>query len=1130
MGSSSLATPSWYLKLLGGVYLLEGEVHRRIEPRMAAVLAYLALQGATHKYRIAGWLWPDAGETSARANMRQLLRRVRLNLHADFILGTEEIQLNPAVTVDVVELQRCLDHGHYEDALAFKGELLESLIFDDAPDFAEWLESERERVLQVRLRGALRAAASLHASGNAADALLHAHRALTLEPLSEEAHRLVITLNSALGNRGAALQAYERCRAVLLERLGVEPLPETQSLAARIREALPEDTAVKHRPIRLESAALVGRDALLVQMEQAWLQRQTLFLTGEAGIGKTALAVAFAQSKGSFALFQARPGDQHVPYATTSRLVQEMLKLQADLPQRLPTWVAQELARLLPDEFGDVVPAPGSRPDKLQFFNALAYFTDEATRDVAVCVMDDAHYADAATSEFAEFYLQRNRQGGQHTPLWVEVLRSGELKTQAAVTVQQLVNSGRAVSVPVAGLQEADVIPLLEALDAPAQLHAHTAWLHTYTGGHPLYLKEVIEHLITQQLQLPDLAGTPPPKLAQLIDARLSQLSPMGLQVARGAAILNDRAHLHLLARTLDVNVMALAAAWEEVQSAGVLSDDGVMHDLMREGLLRAMPDAIRKLLHLNVAHALTTYGGQGVVIAQHFLAAGQPREAALTYLKAARQMMDLMEFERVISLHDEAASLYDHELEFDLAFEARAQVFHYVWTREEFPAFAAGALLGKLTSSALTREQRAEVALAQATVSATQGAAPQVVSEAVREAKASLWPGESSPLLLALLNVELVAYLDLGELQQADRLAETALAVAATASPCATLASLQVNIARAQLANHKVPQGLSLLRAAGELFAQCGERFGHLSVQTLLALHLERLGMGLEAREVRLQLSAPGSAPSRLSRLTLYNQIRLAINYLHRHEYAMCWKLLHALGTARDEVAEEGVYQRALTDFYWVMGELDACERAAQAALARPTARDEAAQVPWIRIGQVRAQYGDVLGTQHAFDQAAQALNTARGLTYSQALLQLAHSESGLLEPGRALGHAEQAVALAAEHRHASLLTHARTVRARLQFAVGQPLAALTDARTAFAALDTAPPRDDPALPLVTLLGLEQALSGNWSFQQGQMARNWFALLTDPSNVPVQFRAAFLARPSISALEQWSTALPLLA
>ena len=73
------------------------------ERKTAAVLAYLALEGSTPKYRLAGLLWPDSGEVAAKNNMRQLLRRLRL-AGAEVVTGDERIELRSEVEVDVKQL------------------------------------------------------------------------------------------------------------------------------------------------------------------------------------------------------------------------------------------------------------------------------------------------------------------------------------------------------------------------------------------------------------------------------------------------------------------------------------------------------------------------------------------------------------------------------------------------------------------------------------------------------------------------------------------------------------------------------------------------------------------------------------------------------------------------------------------------------------------------------------------------------------------------------------------------------------------------------------------------------------------------------------------------------------------
>ena len=48
-----------------------------LERKHAALLAYLRLEGATPRGRLAGLLWPEVGSERARGNLRQRLSRLR---------------------------------------------------------------------------------------------------------------------------------------------------------------------------------------------------------------------------------------------------------------------------------------------------------------------------------------------------------------------------------------------------------------------------------------------------------------------------------------------------------------------------------------------------------------------------------------------------------------------------------------------------------------------------------------------------------------------------------------------------------------------------------------------------------------------------------------------------------------------------------------------------------------------------------------------------------------------------------------------------------------------------------------------------------------------------------------------
>jgi SARP family transcriptional regulator, regulator of embCAB operon len=97
---------------------------------------------------------------------------------------------------------------------------------EDAP----WIDARRGHLRNSLLR-ALDCLASIHnLNGEPTLALRAAQDAVELEPFREEAHRRLMLIHEASGNRAEALRAYARLQALLETELGTRPSPETRSL------------------------------------------------------------------------------------------------------------------------------------------------------------------------------------------------------------------------------------------------------------------------------------------------------------------------------------------------------------------------------------------------------------------------------------------------------------------------------------------------------------------------------------------------------------------------------------------------------------------------------------------------------------------------------------------------------------------------------------------------------------------------------------------------------------------------------------------------------------------------------------------------------------------------------------
>jgi DNA-binding SARP family transcriptional activator len=99
-----------------------------------------------------------------------------------------------------------------------------ALSADLLPDWYEdWVLIERERYRQLRLHALDRLCERLTQANRLSEALDAGLAAVAGEPLRESAHRAVVRVHIAEGNRGEAIRQYELCRRLLNEQLAIEP-------------------------------------------------------------------------------------------------------------------------------------------------------------------------------------------------------------------------------------------------------------------------------------------------------------------------------------------------------------------------------------------------------------------------------------------------------------------------------------------------------------------------------------------------------------------------------------------------------------------------------------------------------------------------------------------------------------------------------------------------------------------------------------------------------------------------------------------------------------------------------------------------------------------------------------------
>jgi TolB-like protein/DNA-binding SARP family transcriptional activator/Tfp pilus assembly protein PilF len=241
----SLPGPKFSLSLLGHVQL-EGRDGLVDLPnkKLAGLLAYLASTAPQPqpRERLSALLWGSHFDAQAKQNLRQALFRLRKVLGQDALKSDGEVvSLDPqTVSCDVARFEALIREGS-RDALSQAADLYRGRFVDDVAVSEEawndWLGAERERLQDLALGALVDLAQQELAAGRGEHALKAAQRAVALNSMREDAHRLIVQALAATGRKAEALKHYEDLTALLERELSTEPDAATKALIAELRSA-----------------------------------------------------------------------------------------------------------------------------------------------------------------------------------------------------------------------------------------------------------------------------------------------------------------------------------------------------------------------------------------------------------------------------------------------------------------------------------------------------------------------------------------------------------------------------------------------------------------------------------------------------------------------------------------------------------------------------------------------------------------------------------------------------------------------------------------------------------------------------------------------------------------------------
>jgi DNA-binding winged helix-turn-helix (wHTH) protein/predicted ATPase len=467
----------------------------------------------------------------------------------------------------------------------------------------------------------------------------------------------------------------------------IAPLTTTLQLfeGASIEVDLPSAAISAHGP------ALVARDSELTQLtaslEKALRgQRQMVFVTGEPGIGKTALVGQFlVRATRAHELWITRgqciehygTGEAYLPVLEAlERLgrAMDVHALRTILRQQAPTWLVHLSSLIAPLEREELQrPQGGTGPEHVIRELAQALETLSIQRPL-VLWLEDLHWSDPSTRALLSAIARRPEPARL---LVIATYRPGDRSVgdpRVGEIHHELQLHGYCSELAVPPLSRAAVAEYLVyhfAADPPPDefLSRLAALIYERTEGNPLFMVTVLRHLITQdvitrrdgdwKLSLPAhiLSVTTPPTIRQFLELQLNRLSPADQRLLEIASI----AGMQFAAAVLDVGgdegILGLeercAALERQGQFVNVRGSvewpDGTIstlygfrHALYQAVLYERIPPGRRIHWHLGIGERLERAYSDltrevAAVLAMHF-ENGCDRPRAIDYLQQAAE------------------------------------------------------------------------------------------------------------------------------------------------------------------------------------------------------------------------------------------------------------------------------------------------------------------------------------------------------------------------------------------------------------------------------------------------------------------------------------------------------------
>lgn len=642
------------IRCFGGIsvnHSEHGPIHFRSRKHVA-LLTYLA----ANRERVFGRselvrLFWDSPKASARHSLSQALYDIKRRL-GEFSLErfADGLRLVTSIRYEGIEFEEAVETGALRTAVElYRGDFGSAYDGVGTEMFEAWIDDERRRYRILAQAALHRYVVQCDGRGDWGQMCVAALKLVSIDPISEQAHRSLMRALWLHGDQASALHHFSEVEGQLSRDLPGGISAETYELVQRIRSSAPPAPAA----IRRTEPPIVGREREFTQLRELVSRASRgeavmAVLRGEAGIGKTRLSAELARcvSVEGVRLLACRcyAAEESIAYGPVVDALREFSDIVCG-PDQSGGAAYAHLRRLLQCEPVQQ-PALDLEADlagerRRLYEEVVALLDGLCAAHTTTWIVDDVHWIDGSSASLLSYLMRR--LASRPLLLLVTVREGTELSDACRKLLRDRATDEQATTVSLGPLSPEAVTELAQRLEVPSAAGLADR-IHQLSGGNPFLALELLRDAAAvtspeaERLTADALLSE---RVRSLLQARLQGLAPSAIRLLESISVLGRNATPTHAAHAAGLTLQEASGVSEELYARGVLRDAEerleFAHDITREFVYRNLGGVRRASLHLFVAEALARdLKATLPTIARHFHLGGDRARAFEYAIRAA--------------------------------------------------------------------------------------------------------------------------------------------------------------------------------------------------------------------------------------------------------------------------------------------------------------------------------------------------------------------------------------------------------------------------------------------------------------------------------------------------------------